>query len=575
MTMTSVHALREMQPNVTLVERLIAAGLISECQLRRAMQEKRRCDRPLGEILVQLGMISEKVLSETLAQLLGDEEIDLHTLLPDPRALAMVPREVAERYCVLPIEFDKRAQLVTLVVTDRFDLAGVDDISRSMDPDIGLATVNAAGPGIRTAIDKFYDVALTIPDILREIDADNTDTLRADFNTVAFDHPLNRLIDAIVVDAGRRDAAAIHFEPEFGFVRVRFRIDGVLSQVMALHQSYWPGMAARLAAMSGMPRETAGCADEGSASVLLGTRRKVLNVSRRATLQGDDFVVGIVDADREVMLLEELGLESESLTKLKLMMARPHGMVVVAGPPGSGKTSTLYSMLNYRRDESVSIMTLEDRVSSPMPSIRQTANAEWDNADENDRFDALMQQDFDVLVMDELLDGPAAAIALQVARRGRQVYVTIPARSVLGALSRLDELGPQRQQMAGNMTGIIAQRLLRKLCVHCRQAYTPPPFEREIVGASDAEVLRLYREGACEHCHYLGYTGRVGIFEVLEVDQAIDELLGSGGTVQEMRRAMLSGGCDELADAAVRQVLAGVTSLAEASRVVDLSARLK
>ncbi len=575
MTMTSVHALREMQPNVTLVERLIAAGLISECQLRRAMQEKRRCDRPLGEILVQLGMISEKVLSETLAQLLGDEEIDLHTLLPDPRALAMVPREVAERYCVLPIEFDKRAQLVTLVVTDRFDLAGVEDISRSMDPDIGLATVIAAGPGIRAAIDKFYDVALTIPDILREIDADNTDILRADFNTVAFDHPLNRLIDAIVLDAGRRAAAAIHFEPEFGFVRVRFRIDGVLSQVMALHQSYWPGMAARLAAMSGMPKETAGCADEGSASVLLGTRRKVLNVSRRATLQGDDFVVGIVDADREVMLLEELGLESESLTKLKMMMARPHGMVVVAGPPGSGKTSTLYSMLNYRRDESVSIMTLEDRVSSPMPSIRQTANAERDKADENDRLDALMHQDFDVLAMDGLLDGPAAAIALQAARRGRQVYVTIPARSVLGALSRLDELGPQRKQMAGNMTGFIAQRLLRKLCVHCRQAYTPPPFEREIVGASDAEVLRLYREGACEHCHYLGYTGRVGIFEVLEVDQAIDELLGSGGTVQEMRRAMPSGGCDELADAAVRQVLAGVTSLAEASRVVDLSARLK
>lgn len=575
MTMTSVHALREMQPNVTLVERLIAAGLISENQLRRAMQEKRQSDRPLGEVLVQLGMISEKVLSETLSQLLGGEEIDLNALLPDPQALAMVQKEVAERYCVVPIEYDKRAQLVTLVVTDSFDLAGADDISRSINPDIGIVTVTAAESAIRAAIEKSYGVALTIPEILREIDADRTDILRADLSTVGVDHPLNRLIEAIIVEAGRRDASAIHFEPESGFVRVRFRIDGVLSQVLALHQSYWPGMAARLAAMSGLPKETAGCADEGTAPVTLGTRRKVLNVSRRVTLQGNDFVLGIVAADREVMLLDELGLDSESLAKLRLMMARPHGMVVVSGPPGSGKTSTLYSMLNYRMDESVSIMTLEDRVSSPMPSIRQTSRAEQDEADGKDPFEALMQQDFDVLARDELLDDSAAAIALHAVRTGRQVYVTVAARSALEALSRLEELGLDRQHMVGNIAGCIAQRLLRKLCVHCRQPYSPPPYEREIVGASDTEVLRLYREGACEHCHYLGYTGRVGIFAALEADQATIELLASSATDPVTQRAVPSTGCEELADAAVRKVLAGVTSLAEASRIVDLSTRLR
>ena len=327
--------------------------------------------------------------------------------------------------------------------------------------------------------------------------------------------------------------------------------------------------------MTGTPIETAGRSNEASVSIMLGTRRKVLHVTRRATLQGDDFVVGIVAVDRDVMPLEELGLDTDSLAKLRLMMARPHGMVVIAGPPGCGKTATLYSMLNYRRDESVSIMTLEDRVSCSMPSIRQTANSERDEADENDRFHALLHQDFDVLVMDELLDGPTAAVALQAAGRGRQVYVTVPATSVPDAMSRLEELAVQRRQMAGNVVGVIAQRLLRKLCVHCRQTYTPPPFEREIIAASESEVLRLYRAGACEHCHYLGYMGRVGIFEVLQVDDAIDELLASGATVQEIRRAMSATGFAELADAAVRQVLAGVTSLAEASRVVDLSARLK
>jgi general secretion pathway protein E/type IV pilus assembly protein PilB len=574
MTMTSVHALREAQPNVTLVERLIAAGLISEGQLRRAMQEKKRSDRPLGEILVELGMISEKVLDETLAHLLGDDVIDLHALLPDAQALAMVLRETAERYSVLPIEFDRRTGLLTLAVTEALDLAGVDEISRGIDPDIEIATVTANEASIRAAINRFYDVALTIPDILREIDSDASDILQRDFDTVNHDHPLDRLIDAIVVEAVRRDATAIHFEPEHGFVRVRFRLNGVLSQVLALHQSYWPGMAARLAAISGLSQGPGASCSEASAEIALGTRRKVLHVSRRATLLGDDFVIGIIAADREVMLLDELGLDKEALQRLRLLMARPHGMVVVAGPPGSGKTSTLYSMLNYRQDESVSIMTLEERVRCPLPSIRQTASAGWHERGEEDRLESLMHQDFDVLVMDELRDARDTGIAIQAANRGHQVYATVQAMSVHHTLSRLDELGLHRTQMAENVVALVGQRLLRQLCEHCKQAYAPQPFEREIIGASDSEILRLYREGACEHCDYLGYAGRIAIFEVLEVDKAIVELLSCGGTAREMRSAMLATGFSDLADAAVRQVLVGVTSLAEASRVVDLSARI-
>lgn len=574
MTMTSVHALREAQPSVTLVERLIAAGLISECQLRRAMQEKKQSDRPLGEILVELGMISEKVLNETLAQLLGGDAIDLHTVLPDAKALPMVSRETAERYCVLPIEFDARTGLLTLAVTESLDLAGVDEISRSIDPDIEIATVTATGTSIRAAISRFYDVALTIPDILREIDSDASDVLQVDFDAVTYDHPLNRLIDAIVVAAVRRDATAIHFESEQGFVRVRFRVDGVLSQVLALHQSYWPGMSARLVAMSGLSEGASDSPSKASTPIALGTRRKVLHVSRRVTLQGDDFVIGIAAADREVMLLDEIGLDKEAIQKLRLMMARPHGMVVVAGPPGSGKTSTLYSMLNYRRDESVAIVTLEERVGCALPSIRQTVNTEWHERSEEDPLESLLRQDFDVLVMDELRDARDSGIAVQAANRGHQVYATVPARSVLHALSRLEELGLQRSQIAETAVGFVGQRLLRQLCEHCKQAYTPQPFEREVIGASDSEFLRLYREGACEHCDYQGYTGRIGIFEVLQVDEAIVELLSSGGTAWEMQSGMSAAGFTDLADAAVRQVLAGVTSLAEATRVVDLSARI-
>ena len=575
MTMTSVHALREAQPNVTLVQRLVAAGLISEHQLRRAMQERKRSERPLGEILVEFGMISEKVLNETLAQLLGSDAIDLHTLLPDTQALAMVPREAAEQYCVLPVEFDERGRLVTLAVTETLDLAGVDAISRMIDSDIEIATVAATRADIRGAIARLYDVALTIPDILREIDNDTADVLQADCDGVACDHPLNRLLDAIITEAVRRDAAAIHFEPEYGFVRVRFRVDGLLSQVMALHPSHWPGLAARLAAMFGLSEGTRDLCSDGSVAVSLGSRRKRLHASRRATLQGDDFVVGIVAADREAMSLDELGLDNAALQRLQMMMARPHGMIVVAGPPGCGRTTTLYSMLNYRCDESVSIVTLEERPSCAMPAIRQAEKPQRQECEEQDHIEALMRQDFDVLMMDELRDDQDVSIALQAASRGRQVYATVPAKSALHALSRLDEFGLQRSQIASNVVGFIGQRLLRKLCVHCRQAYTPQPYERKLMRSDDSEVLRFYREGGCEHCHYSGYAGRVGIFEVVQVDETIDEQLACGATVPEMRRAISAAGIGDLADAALRQVLAGVTSLAEASRVVDFAARLE
>lgn len=575
MTMTSVHALREAQPNVTLVQRLVAAGLISEHQLRRAMQEKKRSERPLGEILVELGLISEKVLNETLAQLLGSDAIDLHTLLPDAQALALVPRDAAERHCVLPIEFDERGRLVTLAVTEALDLDAIDELSRAIDSDIEIATVTAKAADITAAIDRFYDVALTIPDILREIDTDTAGILQLDCDKLACDHPLNRLLDAILTKAVRRDAAAIHFEPEYGFVRVRFRVDGVLSQVLALHQSYWPGLAARLTAMFELSEATSDRCSEASVSIALGTRRKTLRAVRRATLQGDDFVIGIAAADQEAMPLDELGLDNEALQRLRLMMARPHGAIVVAGPTGCGKTTTLFSMLNYRRDESVSIVTLEQRLHCAMPSIRQAAHPQRHQYSEQDRLEALMRQDFDVLVMDELRDTQDASIALQAASRGRQVYATVPSQSALQALSRLDEFGLQRSQIADNIVGFIGQRLLRKLCVHCRQAYAPPPYERKLIRSDDSEVLRLYREGACEHCHYSGYAGRIGIFEVVPVDEAIDAQLACGATVQEMRRAMSAARSGDLADAAVQHVLAGVTSLAEASRVVDLATQLE
>jgi type II secretory ATPase GspE/PulE/Tfp pilus assembly ATPase PilB-like protein len=574
MPMTSVQALRETRPNVPLVERMIAAGLISERQLQRAMQEKARRDRPLGEILVELGMISERVLSESLGQLLGDEAVNLRELVPDPRALAMLPRDVAERYPIFPIEYDERADLLTLAATGALDPDAVDEIARSLPADIGIATAFAADADIKSAIRKFYDIALTIADILRELDSGEKDGLPFVTDVAGYTNPLNRLVDAILFEAARCDASAVHFEPEFGFLRVRFRIDGVLTQVMVLHHDDWPGIAARLTAMCETTDDEARGYSAAWRPFMLGTQPKAMQLTRQSTLQGHDFVVRIVPRDEPVMPLQQLGLDKEALAKLRLMMARPGGLIVIAGPPGSGKTRTLHSMLGYRSDESLSILTLDDRPCSSLPWVCHTRLGEGADSDDAAWFESLHCQNPDVLTVDEVRDRRTAHIAWRAAASGRQVFATLSAPSAMASLVTLQDFGMHTEHIAGITVGIIAQRLVRKLCANCKQAYSPQPFERQILGADESSVLRLYREGACEQCNYLGYKGRTGVFEILVIDATLDELRARGAALHEMHCAALAAGSARIAAGAIRHVLSGETSLSEASRVVDLSTTL-
>lgn len=573
--MTSVRAIRDTKPGVSLVERLLAAGLISEDQLQLALREKRKQDEPLGQTLVRLGMISEGVLRDTLGELLGEGAIDLRAVVPDRDALVMVPKEVAHRHSIVPIGFDENARLLTLAVTDSFAVVAIDEISAILDSGIDIATMVSSDVDIKFAIRKFYEYELSIPGILREIDTDETDVLKNTVENEAYSHPLNRLIDAILVDAVEHDASVVHFEPEYGFLRVRYRIDGVLRQTMALHRDYWPGMAVCLRSMARLKTADNAPALEGRFSSQLGTRLFEFRIACQATTRGESIVARIQQHDRDIVPLENLGLESEALTSLRLMIARPEGLIIVAGAPASGKATTLYSMLSYRSDESVSIMTLEDEVKYRMSMIRQAALGQGERYSCAKGIQSMMRQDADVILVGELGDKDTADMVFRAALTGRQVFTTVQASSALAALTRLMGSGVNPEIMAGNIIGIVSQRLVRKLCSNCRQPYAPEKFERQLVGAKAPKAMRLYREGACEKCNFLGYKGRIGIFEVLRIDDELDELIASAASRREITRFVLEAGFRDLADDAIRHVLAGVTSLSEASRVVDLTARLR
>jgi len=574
MTTVTVRTLVSNEPTMPLGERLIAEGLISEDQLQVALKEQSRHDEPLGRILVKLGLISEGVLRDTLGESLGHDSIDLSTAIPDPDALKMVPKNIARRYSMLPINFDKNEKVLTLAMADTFNVVAIDQVAATLGAGVGISTLMAGEAEIEAAIEQFYQYELSIQGILREIDTGEVDTLNVAVENEEYNHPLIRLVDAILADAVKKDASDIHLEPEAGFLRVRYRIDGVLRQVMALHRSYWPGMVVRLKVMSKMNIAETRAPQDGRIGLTLAGRRIDFRVACQQTTHGENFVLRVLDRRKGIVPLEKLNLVKETLTALQVMMARPEGIILVTGPTGSGKTTTLYSMLNYRNDEAVNIMTLEDPVEYPMPMIRQTSLNEAAKLDFANGIRSMMRQDPDIILVGEIRDEETAEMAFRAAMTGHQVFSTLHTNSALGAMPRLIDIGVKPAIMAGNIIGIVAQRLVRRLCRHCKQAYAPDETERKLLDISSTKPVLLYKEGGCEACNFLGYKGRVAVIEVLKITKKIDELIARSATRAEMYEAAQDGGFQELSEDGIRHVLGGTTSLSEISRVVDLTARV-
>jgi len=273
--------------------------------------------------------------------------------------------------------------------------------------------------------------------------------------------------------------------------------------------------------------------------------------------------------------LEKLELREETLTSLQLMLAGPEGIFIVAGPSDSGKTSTLYSMLNYLNDESVNITTLEDPAEYPLAMVRQTSLSSDAEIDGADGIRSALCLDPDIIMVGELRDEETARMAFRAAMTGHRVLTTLLANNALAAIPRLIDIGVKRQVIAGNITGILAQRLVRRLCIHCKQPYTPNEAEHRLLGISRSKPIRLYREGACDACNFLGYKGRIAVVEVLKIDAELDDMIVRVASRQELHQRAVACGYRDLAEDAIRHVRKGLTSISEISRVVDLTARLQ
>jgi len=552
---------------------LIDQGILTEDQLRIALLEQTKSHVPVGRLLVQLGFVSEATLRDALSEKLGLQAVDLGHIIVDPSALKLVPRDMARRYHVFPVALDRQQRKFIVALADTNNIVALDQLRAHLKGDYEIELRIAGDSEIERAIEHYYGHEFSIDGILKEIE-----TGEIDYTTVAegdeYSQPVVRLISALLADAVERGASDIHFEPEQNFLRIRYRIDGVLRQIRSLHKTYWPAMAVRVKVMSKMNIAETRAPQDGRMSASMSGRTVDFRVASLPTTHGENIVLRILDRQKGIVPLEKLGLEESQLELLKRMIARPEGIIMVTGPTGSGKTTTLYSILNHINSDGINIMTLEDPVEYPMTLIRQTSVAEAAKLDFANGIRAMMRQDPDAILVGEVRDRDTAEMAFRAAMTGHQVYSTLHTNSAVGAIPRLLDIGIVPDVMAGNIIGIVAQRLVRKLCRTCRQSYEPDERERRLLGMAGNEAGVLYRAVGCEQCDYQGYRGRSSIIELLKIDAGIDELIARRATAREVLTAARAKGFKTLADDGVRLVRTGSTSLEEVMRVVDLTDRM-
>ncbi len=554
---------------------LVEKGVISEDQLRIALLEQSKRHLPLGRLMVGLGFLSEATIRDVMAESLGQESVDLSSSIVDAAAIKLIPKDVARRFLLLPLALDKNERTLTLAIADPDNIIALDQVRALIKDEYRLITQIARESEIIRSIDQYYGFELSIDGILHEIEPGEMDYQSLQTGVDEFSQPVVRLIDALLSDAVQRGASDIHFEPESSFLRIRYRVDGVLHQVRSLHKSFWSSMAVRLKVMSNMNIAETRAPQDGRISLRLSGRPIDFRVASQPTTHGENLVLRILDRQKGIVPLEYLGLPEETLANLRIMIARPEGIILVTGPTGSGKTTTLYSVLSHINTEAVNIMTLEDPVEYPMVMIRQTSVNEAAKLDFASGVRSMLRQDPDIILVGEIRDHPTAEMAFRAAMTGHQVYSTLHSNSSIGAIPRLLDIGMLPDIMAGNIIGIVAQRLIRVLCRHCKQPYEPSTPEIKLLGIlPDQPAQTIYRPAGCDLCGQNGYNGRVAIMELLKMDQDIDELIARRATGREIKTLALEKGFRPLIEDAIQRVMDGVTSLSEVTRVVDVTQRI-
>jgi len=550
---------------------LIDIGLITQEQLDIALISQKESKKRLGEALIEEGIITEAQLIEALEMQLGIEFVDLGNYMIDSAMSHTVPKNIAKKYGVVPVRKDR--DNLYLAMSDPLNFKAIEEARTATRQRI--VPMIATAEGIDRAIQTLYGsegVSRAIEEMKRTARTPAMEELAYTSTTVDDDTqsaPTVRLVNSIIERAVTERASDVHLEPHEDELLVRMRVDGIMRDVLNVPKNLQAAVLSRLKVMGGMDISEKRIPQDGRANVTIKQKDIDLRMSTLPTMFGEKLLIRLLDMDIQFMDKEAIGLRGHDAEWYDDLLRAKSGVVLIAGPTGSGKSSTMHTMIRQLNTRMVNLITLEDPVEYQIKGVNQVQINDKVGMTFASGLRAILRQDPDIIAVGEIRDGETADIAMRAAITGHTVLSTIHTSDAVAAVDRLIDIGVEPYLIAGAVRGIMSQRLVRRICPHCREEYTPEYEELEQLGLQGERGLTFYRGKGCPMCFHTGYHGRTGVFEVVKITPALRRAIRDRSPREKLRELALDSGYIPLEQNAVKMVLDGVTTVDEALKVME------
>ncbi|MDI6808385.1 MAG: ATPase, T2SS/T4P/T4SS family [Candidatus Eisenbacteria bacterium] len=535
---------------------LLGKGMLTVEKLERAIEEQKRSRTSLRESMLKLGFVKEEDILSFYEHELGIPRVELTTYLIDPQMLRLIPAQMARKHKIIPLF--KAGNTLSIAISDPLDVVGIDEARRVSQCNIEVNIVKESD------LLKFLEEYYPEGGLIEEIDREPVEEVSKD-ETVLDEMRAVRLLDALLIQATHEMASDVHVEPEERFLRVRFRVDGFLKEVARQPKEVHPPLVSRIKILSDLDISERRTPQDGHFKAHIEGKEIDFRVSTFPTVHGENVVLRILDRATILLKLEDLGLSASDEVRLRSMISRPDGILLVTGPTGSGKTTTLYACLNALNTIDRNIQTLEDPVEYKLPLMRQTQVDSDFGVGFADGLRSILRQDPDIIMVGEIRDRETEEIAIRSAMTGHFVLSTLHTNDAPGAISRLLDMGAEPFLLASTLVGSIAQRLVRKICERCKEPYVPEDRILQRIGFPTG--TEFYRGKGCVACAGTGLKGRIGIFEVLMVSEEIKASIRRGESIDNITSVAVSLGMTSLRADGINKALAGTTTIEEVLRL--------
>ncbi len=540
-----------------LGDKLVRLGLITPEQLEIALKEQKRTGELLGEVLLRMGFITEEQLMNALSEQKGIEKIEVSSYLIDPEVIKLIPKKMASRYKVIPLS--REGNILTLGMVNPFDIEAIDVISRFSG--LRINPVKIKEEEFEDVFSKYYGETKSIEELIEEL-------LEEEIPPGERDTRVIQLVDYIILKGIKDKASDIHIEPAEAVVRIRYRVDGVMSLGFILPKQIHSAIVTRIKLISNLNISETRLPQDGRTNFKVGEKEIDIRVSTLPSIYGETVVMRLLGLNEALPKLEELGFSKHNYNIIIKAIKRPYGIILVTGPTGSGKTTTLYAVLNKIFTVQKTIITVEDPVEYKWELIRQVQINPKIGLSFARALRGILRQDPDIILIGEIRDSETAQIATQAAQTGHLVLTTLHTNDSISSITRLSDLGVPPFLIASSLIAVSAQRLVRKVCPYCKMPYEASEEEKIFLKVPKEEKLTLYKGTGCEKCKFRGYLDRTVIAEILLIDREIEELIYTEVPTTKIKTAAIQKGFKPMFESGKEKVLAGITTTEELIRVL-------